>query len=228
MIERKARHAGDDVPIAGRKVCPDHTVYLQDQFFVHAVSEACANIWRRMMCASSSCRPASSIPRYGRVRDPQTLAAYKANKSHRRRHRCRYRGWLILALPASQRAHRAGNRHHADTAEILNAGPGAQGVARPPPQRMELRPYGNRPNTAASAGPMEASGHARHFISIDDHEFVVLLGPRAAARPRFCAPPGWKMSARAIAIDGKRVNDASAGDRDIAMVFQNYALYPAR
>src|SRR5690606_38507055 len=29
-----------------------------------------------------------------------------------------------------------------------------------------------------------------------------------------------------IAIDGKRVNDLQPGERDIAMVFQNYALYP--
>ena len=29
-----------------------------------------------------------------------------------------------------------------------------------------------------------------------------------------------------LSIDGKRINDLSPGNRDIAMVFQNYALYP--
>jgi multiple sugar transport system ATP-binding protein len=43
---------------------------------------------------------------------------------------------------------------------------------------------------------------------------------------RRCAwSPGEEISSGSISIDGKRVNDVPPKDRDIAMVFQNYALY---
>ena len=50
----------------------------------------------------------------------------------------------------------------------------------------------------------------------------------AAARARCCArSPGSRTADRGtIAIDGEVVNDMRPRDRDIAMVFQNYALYP--
>ena len=65
-------------------------------------------------------------------------------------------------------------------------------------------------------------------LDIKDKEFIVLVGPSGC---------GKSTTLRMIAgletitegdlfIDGKRVNDVSAKDRDIAMVFQNYALYP--
>ena len=65
-------------------------------------------------------------------------------------------------------------------------------------------------------------------LEIPAGEFTVLVGRRAAARARCCAPsPGWKrrMPAR-IEIGGQTVNHVRPRDRDIAMVFQNYALYP--
>ena len=53
-------------------------------------------------------------------------------------------------------------------------------------------------------------------------------GRRAAASRRSCAcSPDSRRSPRGtIAIDGKVVNDVESKDRDIAMVFQSYALYP--
>ena len=65
-------------------------------------------------------------------------------------------------------------------------------------------------------------------LEIKDKEFVIFVGPSGC---------GKSTTLRMIAgleditegdlyIDGKRMNDVAASDRDIAMVFQNYALYP--
>ncbi|MDP2344559.1 MAG: sn-glycerol-3-phosphate ABC transporter ATP-binding protein UgpC [Deltaproteobacteria bacterium] len=65
-------------------------------------------------------------------------------------------------------------------------------------------------------------------LEIADGEFVVLVGPSGCGKSttlRMIA--GLEtISAGELAIDGKRVNDVSPGDRDLAMVFQSYALYP--
>ncbi len=65
-------------------------------------------------------------------------------------------------------------------------------------------------------------------IDIADKEFVVLVGPSGCGKSttlRMIA--GLEdISAGTITIDGKVVNDVEPKDRDIAMVFQNYALYP--
>ncbi|HNV06640.1 MAG TPA: ATP-binding cassette domain-containing protein, partial [Petrotogaceae bacterium] len=65
-------------------------------------------------------------------------------------------------------------------------------------------------------------------IEIKDREFVVLLGPSGCGKTttlRMIA--GLEdISAGTIKIGDKIVNDIEPKDRDIAMVFQNYALYP--
>jgi multiple sugar transport system ATP-binding protein len=65
-------------------------------------------------------------------------------------------------------------------------------------------------------------------LEIKDHEFVVLVGPSGCGKSttlRMIA--GLEdISGGEIAIDGEVVNDVPPKDRDIAMVFQNYALYP--
>ncbi|QCI66001.1 ABC transporter ATP-binding protein [Phreatobacter stygius] len=65
-------------------------------------------------------------------------------------------------------------------------------------------------------------------LDIADHEFVVLVGPSGCGKSttlRMIA--GLEdISDGEIAIDGDVVNDVPPKDRDIAMVFQNYALYP--
>ncbi|HRT04690.1 MAG TPA: sn-glycerol-3-phosphate ABC transporter ATP-binding protein UgpC [Kiritimatiellia bacterium] len=65
-------------------------------------------------------------------------------------------------------------------------------------------------------------------LEIQDQEFVVLVGPSGCGKSttlRMIA--GLEdISKGAIYIDGKKVNDIPPKDRDIAMVFQNYALYP--
>src|SRR5919108_5241695 len=65
-------------------------------------------------------------------------------------------------------------------------------------------------------------------LQIRDKEFVVLVGPSGCGKTttlRMIA--GLEaISSGTIAIDGQVVNDLAPMDRDIAMVFQNYALYP--
>jgi len=65
-------------------------------------------------------------------------------------------------------------------------------------------------------------------LDIKDKEFVVLVGPSGCGKSttlRMVA--GLEDITRGdLYIDGKRMNDVAPKDRDIAMVFQNYALYP--
>src|SRR5262249_31102867 len=65
-------------------------------------------------------------------------------------------------------------------------------------------------------------------LDISDHEFVVLVGPSGCGKSttlRMIA--GLEdISGGDILIGGDVVNDVPPKDRDIAMVFQNYALYP--
>src|ERR1044072_7682056 len=65
-------------------------------------------------------------------------------------------------------------------------------------------------------------------LDIADHEFVVLVGPSGCGKSttlRMIA--GLEdITDGDIIIGGDVVNDVPPKDRDIAMVFQNYALYP--
>ena len=65
-------------------------------------------------------------------------------------------------------------------------------------------------------------------LTIADREFLVLLGPSGCGKTttmRMIA--GLEdVTSGEISIDGQRVNDLEPKDRDIAMVFQSYALYP--
>ena len=65
-------------------------------------------------------------------------------------------------------------------------------------------------------------------LNIADHEFVVLVGPSGCGKSttlRMIA--GLEdITDGDIMIGGDVVNDVPPKDRDIAMVFQNYALYP--
>jgi multiple sugar transport system ATP-binding protein len=65
-------------------------------------------------------------------------------------------------------------------------------------------------------------------LSIDDGEFMVLVGPSGCAKSTILRMIAGleDITSGDIRIAGRRVNDLSPKDRDIAMVFQNYALYP--
>ncbi len=69
-----------------------------------------------------------------------------------------------------------------------------------------------------------------HGISLDiaDGEFMVLVGPSGCGKSTLLRMLAGleDITAGSIAIDGRVVNDVESKDRDIAMVFQSYALYP--
>jgi multiple sugar transport system ATP-binding protein len=65
-------------------------------------------------------------------------------------------------------------------------------------------------------------------LTIRDGEFIVLVGPSGCGKSTLLRMIAGleDVTAGEIRIDGKRVNDLAPKDRDIAMVFQSYALYP--
>ena len=71
-------------------------------------------------------------------------------------------------------------------------------------------------------------GVDRFDLTIADQEFLVLLGPSGCGKTttmRMIA--GLEDPTEGdVYIGGKRVNDLEPKDRDVAMVFQSYALYP--
>ena len=69
-----------------------------------------------------------------------------------------------------------------------------------------------------------------HGISCDirDGEFIVILGPSGCGKSTLLRMIAGleEISSGEVAIDGRVVNRLEPAERDIAMVFQNYALYP--
>jgi multiple sugar transport system ATP-binding protein len=65
-------------------------------------------------------------------------------------------------------------------------------------------------------------------LTITDGEFMVLVGPSGCGKSTTLRMIAGleSISGGELLIGGRRVNDVPAKDRDIAMVFQNYALYP--
>ncbi len=65
-------------------------------------------------------------------------------------------------------------------------------------------------------------------LTIADQEFIVLVGPSGCGKSTTLRMVAGleEISDGELYIDGKLVNDVAPKDRDIAMVFQSYALYP--
>ena len=65
-------------------------------------------------------------------------------------------------------------------------------------------------------------------LDIKDKEFIVLVGPSGCGKSTTLRMIAGleEISDGDLLIDGERMNDVAPKDRDIAMVFQNYALYP--
>ena len=65
-------------------------------------------------------------------------------------------------------------------------------------------------------------------LDIADREFMVLVGPSGSGKTTLLRIIAGleRVSAGDVLFDDARVNDVEVGDRDIAMVFQNYGLYP--
>ena len=77
-----------------------------------------------------------------------------------------------------------------------------------------------------SFGPVEVIHGVS--VTIEDGEFVVLLGPSGCGKTTLLRMIAGleQITGGEIAIEGRVVNDVPPKERDIAMVFQNYALYP--
>jgi multiple sugar transport system ATP-binding protein len=71
-------------------------------------------------------------------------------------------------------------------------------------------------------------GVAEASFDIADGELLVLVGPSGCGKTTLLRMIAGleSISSGTLSIDGRVVNDVSPKDRDIAMVFQNYALYP--
>ena len=65
-------------------------------------------------------------------------------------------------------------------------------------------------------------------LDIKDREFIVLVGPSGCGKSTTLRMVAGleSITEGELLIDGKVVNDVDPKDRDIAMVFQSYALYP--
>lgn len=65
-------------------------------------------------------------------------------------------------------------------------------------------------------------------LDIEDKEFIILVGPSGCGKSTTLRMIAGleEISEGDLYIGGRRVNDVAPKDRDIAMVFQNYALYP--
>ena len=81
-------------------------------------------------------------------------------------------------------------------------------------------------NIEKAYGPVKVI-HGIGF-DIEDGEFVVLVGPSGCGKSTLLRMLAGleDITGGEIAIDGRRVNELESKDRDIAMVFQSYALYP--
>jgi multiple sugar transport system ATP-binding protein len=65
-------------------------------------------------------------------------------------------------------------------------------------------------------------------LLIEDNEFIVLVGPSGCGKSTILRMIAGleSISGGEIRINGKQVNEVAPKDRNVAMVFQNYALYP--
>ena len=65
-------------------------------------------------------------------------------------------------------------------------------------------------------------------LEIEDKEFIIFVGPSGCGKSTTLRMIAGleEITTGDLFIDGKRMNEVEPKDRDIAMVFQNYALYP--
>ena len=65
-------------------------------------------------------------------------------------------------------------------------------------------------------------------LDVEDQEFIVFVGPSGCGKSTTLRMIAGleEITSGELVIDGQRMNDVAPKDRDIAMVFQSYALYP--
>ena len=99
----------------------------------------------------------------------------------------------------------------------------------PPKDRdiaMVFQNYALYPHMTVYDGGVRAVDNAN--ITIEDKEFCVFVGPSGCGKSTTLRMIAGleEISEGKLLIDGVEMNDVPPKDRDIAMVFQNYALYP--
>jgi len=89
-----------------------------------------------------------------------------------------------------------------------------------------MDPILNIKNLSKSYGQLEILKEIN--VAIDRGDFLVLVGPSGCGKSTLlnCIAGLEPISAGSISIDGRDMTHVSPKDRDIAMVFQSYALYP--
>jgi multiple sugar transport system ATP-binding protein len=81
-------------------------------------------------------------------------------------------------------------------------------------------------------GLQKSYGDTRVLMGVDlqvgDGEYLVLVGPSGCGKSTLlrCIAGLEEITSGELQIGGRRVNELSPKDRDVAMVFQSYALYP--
>jgi sn-glycerol 3-phosphate transport system ATP-binding protein len=85
-------------------------------------------------------------------------------------------------------------------------------------------------NVTKTYGKGKSALQVIHGVSADvaDREFIVIVGPSGCGKSTLLRMVAGleEISGGEISIGGRVVNDLEPAERDIAMVFQNYALYP--
>jgi ABC-type sugar transport system ATPase subunit len=86
--------------------------------------------------------------------------------------------------------------------------------------RLELRGIGHRYGASRTLEDIS--------LAVEDGEFLVLVGPSGCGKSTLLRIVAGLIPASEgeILLDGARVNELEPRERDVAMVFQNYALYP--
>ena len=107
----------------------------------------------------------------------------------------------------------------------------ARPFSRSPPERSqatEERAWPTFPSAtcASASAPIEVLHGVN--VEIEDGEFVILVGPSGCGKSTLLRMIAGleNITAGEIAIGERVVNNVAPKERDIAMVFQNYALYP--
>ena len=83
-------------------------------------------------------------------------------------------------------------------------------------------------NLSKTFGRIEALRNVS--LDVNDGEFMVLLGPTAAGKTTTlrCVAGLEKLDEGTITMDGRVINKLNPAERDVAFVFQTYALYPRK
>ena len=99
---------------------------------------------------------------------------------------------------------------------------------------VSIRHLGKDKTSAQGSGPGKSQGRGVNRIlgdvslEIGDGELLVLIGPSGCGKTTLlrCIAGLEEPTRGEILIDGQRMNEVPPQERDIAMVFQSYALYP--